>query len=92
MTLLNMAMLTQAWLVLDYCISHNHFGAFIQFPLEDLLLVTEICRASTLPLPPPPQVAASEEPTEEEGGGRSEDGWPSVGLKSVHADQLVALP
>ena len=40
-------LLTQAWLVLDCCISHNHFGAFIQFPLEDLLLDTEICRAST---------------------------------------------
>ena len=30
-------LLTQAWLVLYCCISHNLIGAFIQFPLEDLL-------------------------------------------------------
>ena len=42
-------LLTQACLELDCCILHNHFGAFIQFPLEDLLLGTEICRASTNP-------------------------------------------
>ena len=46
---------------------------------------------------PSPQVAVLEEPPEEEGGhneggGRSEDGWPSVGLKSVQADRLVTLP
>ena len=43
-----MYLLTQAWLVLDCCISHDHFGAFKQFPLEDLLLDTEICCASTM--------------------------------------------